>query len=81
VLTTPAGAARLFPGAPVPPVPGVMGYGLLSDGLPATRAFLEGRGFPVRDAGPGLACLALPATLGGTWLIAEDERAFPWNAA
>lgn len=79
VLTTAAGAARLFPGATVPPAPGVMGYGLLCDGLPATRAFLEGRGFPVRDAGPGLACLALPADLGSAWLIAEDERAFPWN--
>lgn len=79
VLTTPAGAARLFPGATVPPVPGIMGYGLLSDGLAATRAFLSGRGFPVRDTGPGLACLGLPASLGGAWLIAEDERAFPWS--
>lgn len=79
VLTTPAGAARLFPGAPVPPVPGVMGYGLLSDGLAATRAFLEGRGFPVRDTGPGLLCLELPASLGGAWLIAEDETALPWS--
>lgn len=79
VLTTPAGAARLFPGAAVPPVPGIMGYALLSDGLAATRAFLAGRGFPVADTGPGLACLALPASLGGAWLIAEDERAFPWS--
>lgn len=79
ILTTATGAARLFPGATVPPVPGIAGYGLLSDGLPATRAFLEGRGFPVRDAGPGLACLALPASLGGAWLIAEDEAALPWN--
>jgi len=79
VLTTPAGAERLFPGAAVPPVPGVMGYGLLSDDLPATRAFLAGRGFPVVDTGPGLVSLGLPASLGGAWLIAEDERAFPWN--
>lgn len=79
VLTTPAGAARLFPGAAVPPVPGVMGYALLSDGLAATRAFLAGRGFPVAETGPGLASLALPASLGGAWLIAEDERAFPWS--
>jgi hypothetical protein len=79
VLTTPAGAERLFPGAAVPPVPGVMGYGLLSDGLAATRAFLEGRGFPVVDTGPGLVGLGLPASLGGAWLIAEDERAFPWS--
>jgi hypothetical protein len=79
VLTTPAGAARLFPGATVPPVPGVVGYGLLSDTLSATRAFFEGRGFPVRDTGPGLACLTLPASLGGAWLIADDEQAFPWN--
>ena len=79
VLTTPAGAERLFPGAAVPPVPGVMGYGLLSDGLAATRAFLAGRGFPVVDTGPGLVSLGLPASLGGAWLIAEDERAFPWS--
>jgi len=79
VLTTTEGAARLFPGATVPPSPGVMGYGLLSDGLAATRAFLAGRGFSPREAGPGLACLGLPASLGGAWLIAEDEQAFPWR--
>jgi len=79
VLATAEAAARLFPGAPVPPVPGIMGYGLLSDGLAATRAFLDGRGFPLRDIGPGLAGLALPESLGGAWLIAEDEAAFPWN--
>ena len=79
VLTTPAGAARLFPGATVPPVPGVMGYGLLSDGLAATRAFLSGRGFQLCETGPGVTCLGLPASLGGAWLIAEDEAAFPWN--
>lgn len=80
VLTSPAGASRLFPGATVPPVPGIMGYGLLSDDLPATRAFLGGRGFPMREIGPGLASLALPASLGGAWLIAENERSFPWSA-
>ena len=79
VLTTPARASRLFPGAPVPPVPGVMGYALLSDGLAATRAFLSGRGFPLSDGGPGFAGLALPEALGGAWLIAEDEAALPWN--
>lgn len=78
VLSTAARAAVLFPGANIPPVPGVAGYGLITDGLAATRSFLAGRGFPVNEAGPGLLSLALPSSLGGAWLVAEDESAFPW---
>ncbi|NQW12403.1 MAG: VOC family protein [Alphaproteobacteria bacterium] len=78
VLSTAARAAALFPGATVPPIPGVVGYGLISDGLAATRSFLAGRGFAISDAGPGLIGLALPSSIGGAWLVAEHERAFPW---
>lgn len=80
LLTTAERAATLFPGAVVPPVPGVMGYALLSDDLAATRSFLEGRGYAPRSTdAPGVFALTLSEALGGAWLVADDEATLPWN--
>jgi len=81
LLASPERAAALLPGAEIPPAPGVAGYALLSDDLAATRRFLEGRGFAPREtASPGVFALPLSATLGGAWLVAEQEAALPWHA-
>jgi hypothetical protein len=79
VLATPEAAAETIPGLVVPSVPFIGAYGLLTEDLAATRAFLEGRGFAPSPIGEGVLALTLPASLGGTWLLAEDERHFPWN--
>lgn len=80
LLATPERAAALFPGATIPPKPGVAGYALLSDDLSATRGFLAGRGFSPRDTGAaGVFTMALPPALGAAWLVVEDEAALPWT--
>lgn len=79
VLATREAAAGLIPGLEIPTVPFVAAYGLLTDDLAVTRAFLEGRGFSPRHVADGVLALPLPPSLGGTWLLAEDERRFPWR--
>ena len=79
MIATAAAAMEMAPGLEVPTTPFIGLYGLLSEDLTATRVFLEGRGFTPRSAGDGVLALTLPTSLGGTWLLAEDEAAFPWN--
>ena len=79
VLATVEAVTAMVPGLEVPTTPFIGLYGLLSEDLAATRVFLEGRGFAPRHAGDGLLALTLPSSLGGTWLLAEDEAAFPWS--
>jgi hypothetical protein len=79
VITTAAAAIAMAPGLEVPTTPFIGLYGLLSEDLAATRVFLQGRGFTPRAVGDGVLALTLPTSLGGTWLLAEDEAAFPWN--
>jgi hypothetical protein len=78
VLATAEAVTQMGPELEVPTTPYIGLYGLLSEDLAATRVFLEGRGFAPRHAGDGLLALTLPSSLGGTWLLAEDEAAFPW---
>lgn len=79
ILATVEAITEMVPGLAVPTSPYIGLYGLLSEDLAATRVFLEGRGFAPRHAGDGLLALTLPSSLGGTWLLAEDEAAFPWS--
>lgn len=79
VLATGEAAQAMIPGLEIPTVPFVAAYGLLTEDLAVTRAFLEGRGFSPRHVAEGVLALTLPPSLGGTWLLAEDDRRFPWN--
>jgi len=65
--------------AEIPTLPFIAGHGLLCRSLADTVLFLETAGFAPRRIGDGLAALTLPPALGGTWLLAESEAAFPWT--
>ena len=78
VICDPEGLETLLPGLDPPSLPFVAGYGVLSDDVATTHEFLQERGFPVRDLGDDVLRLDLPASLGGTMLIASDAGAFPW---
>lgn len=79
VIADEDGLADLVPDAELPEDgPLIVGYGLLSEDLAMTEAFLRERGFDP-EALDGYLRLSLPETIGGTLFIAEEEAKLPWN--
>lgn len=68
----------IFDGYEAPEAPSIAAYSLLTSDLQRTRAYFESEGFQPRELGSDLLGLILPESIGGAWLIAENERAFPW---
>jgi hypothetical protein len=81
VLCDRKGLDGIFPDAEVPSLPFIAGYALLSADLGQTTAFLAERGFDPEPVADGLIRLELPASIGGSVLIAADEARLPWAPA
>ena len=78
VIVDEEGLDDLVPDAELPEDgPLIVGYGLLSEDLAKTEAFLKERGF-APESMDGYLRLSLPETIGGTLFIAEDEEKLPW---
>lgn len=79
VIVDEAGLDALVPDAELPgDGPLIVGYGLLSEDLIKTEAFLRERDFEPETL-DGCLRLSLPETIGGTLFIANDETKLPWR--
>lgn len=79
VIADEDGLADLVPGAELPgDGPLIAGYGLLSEDLAKTEAFLRERGFAPESL-DGYLRLSLPESIGGTLFVSESEAKLPWN--
>ena len=60
--------------------PGIVGYTVLSNSIPATAKFFSDNKLDFTRINDDLLALPFPKSIGGCVFIGKDERVFPWSS-